>query len=132
MLTTASLAYTRLDGSLSASARDAAIAQFANDDNCTVMLATYGVASVGLNLTMASQVVLADSWWAPAVEDQAVDRVYRLGQKEGVVVWRVVVGGSVEERVLDVQKGKRELVEKAFGEKGKGKGRGADLQTLLG
>ena len=55
--------------------------------------------------------------WAPAIEDQAIDRVHRLGQKRETTVWRLVMEGSVEERVLDIQQEKRELVNKAFQEK---------------
>lgn len=74
--------------------------------------------------------------WAPAIEDQAVDRVHRLGQTRETTVWRLVMEGSVEERVLDIQREKRELVGKAFQEKeGKVKKakdlRMADVKKLL-
>lgn len=97
--------------------RDDAIDALNNDPKCTVLLASLAVASVGLNLTAASQVVLCDSWWAPAIEDQAVDRVYRLGQKRECVVWRLIVEGTIEERVLDIQERKRNLVKTAFAER---------------
>lgn len=66
---------------------------------------------------------LADKFlgWAPAIEDQAIDRVHRLGQTRETTVWRMVMEDSVEERVLDIQQEKRELVYKAFQEKGKTK-----------
>lgn len=74
--------------------------------------------------------------WAPAIEDQAVDRVHRLGQKRPTTVWRLVMEGTVEERVLDIQSEKRELVQKAFQDKGKQKKanetRMADIKKLLG
>lgn len=63
--------------------------------------------------------MLTDLGWAPAIEDQAIDRVHRLGQTRETTVWRMVMEGSVEERVLDIQKEKRELVNKAFQEKDK-------------
>lgn len=76
------------------------------------------------------------SGWAPAIEDQAVDRVHRLGQKRPTTVWRLVMEGSVEERVLDIQAEKRQLVNKAFQEKNKGEKsketRMADIAKLLG
>ena len=94
------------------------------------------LAGVGLNLVAADTVVLMDSWWAPAIEDQAVDRVHRLGQVRETKVWRLVMEDSVEERVLDVQARKRELVGLAFGDKADGKKaretRMADLAQLLG
>ncbi|KAF2280728.1 uncharacterized protein EI97DRAFT_428835 [Westerdykella ornata] len=130
--------FTRIDGSMSATQRDNAISQLDNNPSCTILLASLAVASVGLNLTAANQVILADSWWAPAIEDQAVDRVYRLGQKRETRVFRVVVKGSVEERVLDVQGEKRALMGVAFAEKEGGVGkrkRGVglgELERLLG
>lgn len=129
--------YTRVDGSMNTSQRDAAIRALENDANTRIMLASLSVCSVGLNLVAADTVVLADSWWAPAIEDQAIDRVHRLGQTRPTTVWRLVMEGTVEERVLDIQGEKRELVGKAFqekeGKKGKTKEtRMADIQKLLG
>lgn len=83
------------------------------------MLASLAVCSVSLNLVAADTVILADSWWAPAIEDQAVHRVHRLGQTRETRVWRLVMEDSIEERVLDIQKEKCKLVGKAFHEKGK-------------
>lgn len=109
--------YTRIDGSMNTSQRDAAIRALDHDPPTRIMLASLSVCSVGLNLVSADTVVLADSWWAPAIEDQAVDRVHRLGQTRPTTVWRLVMEGTVEERVLDIQREKRELVTKAFKEK---------------
>ncbi|KAF9881739.1 hypothetical protein CkaCkLH20_00885 [Colletotrichum karsti] len=132
----AGIKYCRLDGSMSAGKRDAAIEALDHDPDTRVMLASLQVCSVGLNLVSADTVILADSWWAPAIEDQAVDRVHRLGQKRPTTVWRLVMEGTVEERVLDIQHEKRTLVGKAFQEKNKGKKsqvtRMADIQKLLG
>lgn len=129
--------YTRVDGSMNTKQRDAAIRALDHDSATRVMLASLAVCSVGLNLVSADTVILADSWWAPAIEDQAVDRVHRLGQTRPTTVWRLVMEGTVEERVLDIQAEKRELVNKAFQEKqGKGKKqaketRMADVLKLL-
>ncbi|KAK2040137.1 SNF2 family domain-containing protein [Colletotrichum somersetense] len=128
--------FTRIDGSMTASKRDAAIHALDHDPDTRVMLASLAVCSVGLNLVSADTVILADSWWAPAIEDQAIDRVHRLGQKRPTTVWRLVMEGTVEERVLDIQHEKRTLVGKAFQEKNKGKKtqetRMADISKLLG
>ncbi|KAF6820228.1 rad5-like protein (SNF2 family domain-containing protein) [Colletotrichum sojae] len=128
--------FTRIDGSMTAAKRDAAIEALDHDPDTRIMLASLAVCSVGLNLVSADTVILADSWWAPAIEDQAVDRVHRLGQKRPTTVWRLVMEGTVEERVLDIQHEKRTLVGKAFQEKDKGKKtketRMADIQKLLG
>ena len=151
-LTFTNFRFCRVDGTMSVQNRDKAIARLSlpgdDPDAVDVMLASLGVASVGLNLVAANQVILADSWWAPAIEDQAVDRVHRLGQKRETTVWRLVVEDSIEQRVLQVQENKRKLVGQAFkdeeeGEDGladgkkqrrRGKGREtrmADLQMLL-
>jgi SWI/SNF-related matrix-associated actin-dependent regulator of chromatin subfamily A3 len=128
--------YTRIDGSMNTAQRDAAIRALDHDPATRIMLASLSVCSVGLNLVSADTVVLTDSWWAPAIEDQAVDRVHRLGQTRPTTVWRLVMEGTVEERVLDIQAEKRELVNKAFQEKqGKQKKtketRMADILKLL-
>ncbi|KMU90685.1 DNA repair protein RAD5 [Coccidioides immitis H538.4] len=130
------ITFTRIDGKMSSTKRDVAMATLTNDPNCTVMLASLNVCSVGLNLVAANQVILTDSWWAPAIEDQAVDRVYRLGQKRPTTVWRLVMEGSIEDRVLDIQKRKRDLMTTAFREKNSKTGeqqraRLADLEKLL-
>ncbi|MDG2112546.1 MAG: ATP-dependent helicase, partial [Actinomycetota bacterium] len=65
----------------------------------------------GLNLTAASQVVLYDRWWNPAVEDQARDRVWRIGQTKTVICHRLVCPGTVDERVEEVVQGKRRIAD---------------------
>jgi SWI/SNF-related matrix-associated actin-dependent regulator of chromatin subfamily A3 len=130
--------FTRIDGSMSAVTRDASLDALDNDPDTTIMLASLSVCSVGLNLVAANQVIMADSWWAPAIEDQAVDRVHRLGQKRETTVFRLVVEGSVEERVLGIQSDKRKLMAMAFAEKESGKKKNVrsgglgDLTRLLG
>jgi SWI/SNF-related matrix-associated actin-dependent regulator of chromatin subfamily A3 len=101
---------------------------------------------VQLNLVAASQVILGDSWWAPSIEDQAVDRVNRLGQTKRVTVFRLVMKDSVEERydfrtqertncrVLEIQQRKRKMISDAFNEnkdKRVRETRMADLNLLL-
>ncbi|MCJ1308567.1 hypothetical protein MMC25_002220 [Agyrium rufum] len=128
--------YTRLDGTMNATQRDAALTALDSDPECTVMLASLGVGAVGLNLVAASQVILTDIWWAPAIEDQAVDRVHRLGQTKPTTVFRLVMENSIEESVLEIQKEKRKLMMATFQEKDhkrlNGKGaRLADIERLL-
>lgn len=128
--------FARIDGRMPSVKRDNSINAFSNEPDCTVLLASLSVCSVGLNLVAANQAILADSWWAPAIEDQALDRVYRLGQKRETTMWRLVIEDSIEERVLDIQKRKRELMLAAFRETAKKKAedratRVADLETLL-
>ncbi|KAF2099155.1 hypothetical protein NA57DRAFT_27133, partial [Rhizodiscina lignyota] len=126
--------FTRIDGSMPALARDAALERFENDSSCTILFASLGVCSVGLNLTAANQVIMMDTWWAPAIEDQAVDRVHRLGQKRECRVWRLVMEGSIEERVLSIQEDKRKLMALAFAERMEKEKRRkglADIERLL-
>ncbi|EDN05404.1 conserved hypothetical protein [Histoplasma mississippiense (nom. inval.)] len=118
------ITFARIDGKMSSAKRDAAMNALSNDSNCTVLLASLNVCSVGLNLVAANQVILADSWWAPAIEDQAVDRVYRLGQKRPTTIWRLVMENSIEDRVLDKQKEKHRKRDDRMS-------RVADLEKLL-
>src|SRR5262249_24691934 len=74
-----------------------------------VILMSYGTGSVGLNLQFANYVFLYDRWWNPAVEDQAINRAHRLGQKSTVFVSRFVCQGTIEERIAEVLEKKREL-----------------------
>jgi SWI/SNF-related matrix-associated actin-dependent regulator of chromatin subfamily A3 len=121
--------FARIDGTMSATARDASMTALESDPDTRILLASLSVCSVGLNLVAADTVILADSWWAPAIEDQAVDRVHRLGQTRPCTVWRLVMEDSIEERVLSIQAEKRKLVGKAFQEKEKG---GKEKNTRMG
>lgn len=81
--------------------------------------------------------MLMNLGWAPAIEDQAVDRVHRLGQTRETTIWRLVMEGTVEERVLDIQVDKRKLVNQAFQERTDKKKKAketrvADVAKLLG
>jgi len=109
--------FSRIDGSMTTQKRDEAVTSLNEDPESRVLLASLSVCSVGLNLVAADTVILADSWWAPATEDQAVARVHRLGQTREVRIWRLIVKGSIEERVLGVQEEKRQLIGKAFRDK---------------
>jgi len=89
----------------------------------------------GLNLTAADTVVHYDPWWNPAVEDQATDRAHRIGQDKPVFVYRLIVAGSVEEKMLALQARKRDLADGVYGGK-RGARSGApfsadDLEVLL-
>ena len=75
---------------------------------------------VGLTLTAADTVIHYDPWWNPAVEDQATDRAHRIGQDKPVFVYKLIAGGTVEERMLDLQSRKRAVAEALFNPDGKG------------
>jgi SNF2 family DNA or RNA helicase len=101
------LAY--LDGS--SQDRSAQVERFQKDPNCRIFLISLKAGGYGLNLTAADSVILADPWWNPAVEAQAIDRAHRIGQQKVVNAYRLVMRGTVEERILKLQAQKRGLVE---------------------
>ncbi|KAH7657772.1 DNA helicase protein [Dioscorea alata] len=109
----------RLDGSMSVKKRTEVIQEFGKNGShsSTVLLAALKAAGAGINLTAASRVYLVDPWWNPAVEEQAMDRVHRIGQKQEVRIIRLIVKDSIEERVLELQERKKRLVGGAFGRK---------------
>ncbi|MFB9543177.1 DEAD/DEAH box helicase [Micromonospora sagamiensis] len=97
-----------LHGGLPVAARDDLVARF-QAGRSPVFLLSLTAAGTGLNLTRADHVVHYDRWWNPAVEDQATDRAYRIGQTRPVQVHRLVCVGTVEERVAALLAGKRDL-----------------------
>ncbi|XP_059450691.1 ATP-dependent helicase rhp16-like isoform X1 [Corylus avellana] len=99
----------QLDGTMSMSARDAAIKRFNEDPDCKIFLMSLKAGGVALNLTVASHVFLMDPWWNPAVERQAQDRIHRIGQHKPTRIVRFVIENTIEERILKLQE-KKELV----------------------
>lgn len=106
-LTGASIHYLRFDGSMSQKERARVLTDFANRTKFSVLLISLRAGGVGLNLTCAKRVFMMDPWWSFAVEAQAIDRVHRMGQTEEVKVTRLVVGNSIEEKMLRVQDRKK-------------------------
>jgi hypothetical protein len=98
-------------GGLSRGARDRMIAAFQERKGAGALVLSLKAGGTGLNLTAASHVVLYDRWWNPAVEDQARDRAWRLGQERTVISHRLVCPGTVDERVEDVVAGKRHIAD---------------------
>ena len=86
------------------------VEQFQHDRSIGVMLLSLKAAGTGLNLTAASAVVHFDLWWNPAVEDQATDRAYRIGQKSAVTVYRFICADTFEERIDEMIQSKKSLV----------------------
>ncbi|MBA3602470.1 MAG: DEAD/DEAH box helicase [Parachlamydiaceae bacterium] len=80
------------------------------DGDVDVMLISLKAGGVGLNLTAADTVIHYDPWWNPAVESQATDRAHRMGQKKAVFVYKLVVNGSIEEKILVLQERKKNMV----------------------
>lgn len=87
------------------------IERFQKDKDITVFLISLKAGGVGLNLTAANNVILLDDWWNPAVEDQAFARAHRIGQKQNVMVFRLICKDTVEEKVLQLQEKKRQTID---------------------
>jgi len=104
--------YAYLDGSTPMKKRGEEIKRFQEDPKVQVFLLSLKAGGVALNLTAADYVVIFDPWWNPAVEAQAVDRSHRIGQTKNVMVYRMVVKDTIEEKMLALQELKKDLVEK--------------------
>ncbi|MBX9680633.1 MAG: DEAD/DEAH box helicase [Gemmataceae bacterium] len=91
--------------------RAARVERFQNDPDCKLFLISLKAGGVGLNLTAADYVFLLDPWWNPAVEAQAIDRAHRIGQNKPVFAYRLIARNTVEEKVLELQKTKRDLAD---------------------
>ncbi len=111
------ISYIRIDGSTSN--RQALIDQF-NRSEKVVALGSLGAASQGINLTSANHVIHADRWWNPAIEDQATDRVHRIGQDKTVYVYRIMVKGTLEERIEVLLESKRKIADQIVNAAGAG------------
>jgi len=98
----------RIDGTQTLKKRASEVVRF-QDGDAQVFLISLKAGGVGLNLTAASYIFLMDPWWNPAVESQAVDRAYRIGQENKLTVYRPIIKDSVEEKVLVLQDAKKEL-----------------------
>ena len=98
-------------GGLSRTARDQLIKEFQTGEGPGALVLSLKAGGTGLNLTAASHVVLYDRWWNPAVEDQARDRAWRIGQTRTVICHRLICPGTVDERVEEVVAGKRRIAD---------------------
>ncbi|KAJ8759948.1 hypothetical protein K2173_010804 [Erythroxylum novogranatense] len=107
----------RLDGSMNAKKRTQVIKEFEmpGPEAPTILLASLKASGAGVNLTAASSVYLFEPWWNPAVEEQAMDRVHRIGQKENVKIVRLIAQNSIEVRILEMQERKKKLAKEALG-----------------
>jgi SNF2 family DNA or RNA helicase len=101
------MVYEYLDGQTRD--RQQRVERFQNDPDCRLFLISLKAGGLGLNLTAAEYVFLLDPWWNPAVEAQAVDRAHRIGQTHQVFAYRLIARDTVEEKILQLQSGKRDL-----------------------
>ncbi|KAI1211110.1 SNF2 family N-terminal domain-containing protein [Annulohypoxylon truncatum] len=127
--------YVRYDGSMDHKNRDKAVKKFMESPDVQVMLVSLSAGNAGLNLAAATHVIIIEPFWNPFVEEQAIDRAHRIGQKNAVTVHRILIEGTVEDRIRDLQEKKRTLVNAALSEEGaQGVGRLtiAELKGLFG
>ena len=103
-------------GGVSVDQRDVLVERFQTDPALPFMLISLKAGGTGLNLTSATHVIHYDRWWNPAVEDQATDRAYRIGQQRNVHVHKMVSQGTLEERIDAMLQDKRELAISVIGE----------------
>lgn len=96
--------------------REPILKQFKEDPKANLLMMSYGTGAVGLNLQFAGYVFLFDRWWNPAIEDQAINRAHRIGQKSQVIVTRFISKDTIEERINRVLDEKRQLFATVLGE----------------
>lgn len=98
--------------------REALVRQFQTRDDIKVFVMTLKTGGVGLNLTAADTVFILDPWWNTAAETQAVDRTHRIGQDRTVFTYKLIVRGSVEEKIVQLQERKKQLFDAVIGSDG--------------
>jgi hypothetical protein len=87
------------------------VKQFQEDEETRVFLISMKAGGTGLNLTEADYVFIVDPWWNPAVENQAIDRCYRIGQKKNVMAIRLICPDTIEQKIMQLQENKKELID---------------------
>lgn len=98
-----------LNGTVSKKRRDQMVESFQSDSGAPAMILSLKAGGTGLNLTNANVVIHMDRWWNPAVENQATDRAYRIGQDKDVFVYKLITAGTLEEQIHEIITGKLKL-----------------------
>lgn len=114
--------------------REKIVEEFQEDDSVMALIMTLKTGGVGLNLTAASYVYIFDPWWNLSSENQAIDRTYRIGQKNSVFCYRLIARGTIEEKILELHEKKRALFDNLFTASASGNGQFTtdDIDYLLG
>jgi SNF2 family DNA or RNA helicase len=119
-------------GKVPTGARQAVLERFKDDPTKHVILMSYGTGSVGLNLQFTNYVFLFDRWWNPAIEDQAINRAHRIGQREPVFVTRFISQQTIEERIAEVLERKRQLFNELIEQNGSPPSLGLTQEEIFG
>ncbi|CAD8102728.1 unnamed protein product [Paramecium sonneborni] len=106
--------HLRLDGSMTQQDRAKVLRMFKEQDEYRIFIISLKAGGVGLNLTAANHVIMIDPWWNPAVEEQAIERVYRIGQNKETHVYRLICKQTVEERMIRLHDVKKQLFESSI------------------
>ncbi len=119
-------------GKIPSAQREGVLTRFREDPRSHVILMSYGTGSVGLNLQFCEYVFLFDRWWNPAVEDQAINRAHRIGAAGPVTVTQFLTTRTIEERIDEVLREKRELFDTLFGDLPAPAHHGLNRQEIFG
>ena len=103
-----------VDGDTPNAARQQAVDRFQNDPSCTVFLGSIRAAGAGITLTASSHVIFAELDWVPGIMAQAEDRPHRIGQRDTVLVWHVVVEGTIDARMTEILVSKQSVIDSAL------------------
>ena len=103
------ISYEYLSGASSQKERQASVKHFQSDEDCRIFLISLKAGGTGLNLTVADYVYIVDPWWNPAVENQAIDRTYRIGQDKKVIAYRMICKNTIEEKIMGYQAKKKQI-----------------------
>jgi SNF2 family DNA or RNA helicase len=104
------LKYAYLDGSIKGKDRQNIIDQFETDQTQQIFLGSLKACNAGFNILSANHGIIYDPWWNPSIEDQAAARMHRIGQDKDVLIYKLYTEGTVEEKMLQLQNAKRELI----------------------
>ncbi|KAJ7259896.1 P-loop containing nucleoside triphosphate hydrolase protein [Mycena rebaudengoi] len=110
MLSRSGLEYTKYDGRMESGARERALNRIKKEEECTILLVSIMAGGTGLDIPACNHVVLMEPWWNPYVEDQAISRAHRIGQKRDVRVYKLIVEDSIEDSIVKTQDAKREVI----------------------
>jgi SNF2 family DNA or RNA helicase len=125
----AGLRYSSIRGDQTPSARQRNIDAFVNDPDVSVVVCSLSAAGVGLNLQVASNVVLAELSWTDAEQTQAIDRIHRIGQEEPVTAWRIIAAQTIDTKIAELIDRKAGLAARALDGSDEEVSSSADVQT---
>ncbi|KAL3427322.1 alpha-mannosyltransferase [Phlyctema vagabunda] len=116
MLNHHNIPFTRIDGKMNLKKRTIALDEFQKNEALRVILVSITCGGAGLDITAASRVYLLEPHWNPMIEEQAICRVHRVGQKQDVTTIRYVMKNTFEEQVVEIRKRKKLLAQVTFGQ----------------